>query len=225
MVETYSRRRLLGSFAAAAGGVGLASCTATRQNSPFWSTVTSYRPGTQSDEVIRAYAAGLAYASMLFWFDGQSQALTVLSREEPDQRLVWYTADKATITTFGPFIVATAGTDIELRNTEFGPGWSTDVRDLVGKTLTRRTISVQRGTEASANLRSRFRDAGLSQVEILSVKKPARRIDEAVIAENRIRLLNSYWIDPVTGENLKSRQQVIPTMAPINTAVLKRAYG
>lgn len=225
MVETYTRRGLLSALAVATSGAGLASCTATRQNSPFWSTVTSYRPGTQSDEVIRAYAADLPYASMLFWFDGQSQALTVLSRKEADERLVWYTADKATITTFGPFIVATTGTDIELRGTQFGPGWSADVRDLVGKTLTRQTISAQRGVAASATLKSHFSDAGLTQVEILSVKKPARRIDEAVIAENRIRLRNSYWIDPTTGDNLKARQQVVPTMAPINIAVLKRAEG
>jgi hypothetical protein len=225
MVEAYSRRRLLGALAVASGGAGLAACTATRQNSPFWSTVTSYRPGVQSDEVIRAYAANLPYSSMLFWFDGQSLALTVLSRIEPDQRLVWYTAEKTAITTFGPFIVATAGTDVELRGTEFGSGWSTDVRTLVGKTLSRQTRSVQRGVEATATLVSRFRDAGMTQVEILSVKKPARRIDETVIAENRVRLLNSYWIDPVTGDNLKSRQQVIPTMAPVNTAVLRRANG
>ena len=225
MVEAYSRRRLLSALVVAAGGAGLASCTATRQNSPFWSTVTSYRPRAQSDEVIRAYAAGLPYASMLFWFDGQSQALTVLSREEPDQRLVWYTAEKTAITTFGPFIVATAGTDVDLRETQFGPGWSTDVRTLVGKTLSRRTISAKRGITASASLVSRFSDAGITQIEILSVKKPARRIDEAVIAENRVRLRNSYWIDPETGNNLKSRQQIIPTMMPINTAVLKPAYG
>ena len=225
MVEAYNRRRMLSALAVAAGGAGLASCSGVRQNSPFWSTVTGYRPGIQSDEVIRTYAAGLPYASMLFWFDGQSQALTVLSREEPDQRLVWFTAEKTTITTFGPFIVATAGTDIELRATEFGPGWAPDVRSLVGKTLTRQTTAAQRGVEALATLVSRFSDAGMSEVEILGVKKPARRINENVIAENRIRMRNSYWIDPATGDNLKSRQQVIPTMPPVNTAVLKRAYG
>ena len=225
MVQAYNRRRLLGALAVATGGAGLASCTATRQNSPFWSTITSYRPGEQSNEVIRAYAAGLPYASMLFWFDGQSQALTVLSREEPDQRLVWYTAEKTAITTFGPFITATAGTDVDLRNTEFGPGWSTDVRELVGKTLTRRTTAAQRGVEAVSTLVSRFSNAGMTQIEILGVKKPAQRINEAVLAENRIRLRNSYWVDPATGDNLKSRQQIVPTMPPVNTAILKRAYG
>lgn len=223
MREAYSRRRILGALAVATGGAGLASCTGTRQNSPFWSTVTNYRPRLQSNEMIRAYAAALPYASMLFWFDGQAQALTVLSRAEAEQRFVWYTADKTAITTFGPFIVMTAGTDVDLRATEFGPGWSTDARALVGKTLTRRTISVQRGIEAEATLVSRFSDAGLTEVEILGLKKPAHRIDEAVVAESRIRLRNSYWIDPATGDNLKSRQQVIPTMPPVNTAVLKAA--
>ena len=223
MVEAYNRRRLLGALMVATGGAGLASCSGMRRNSPFWGTVTNYRPREQSDEVIRAYAAGLPYASMLFWFDGQSKALTVLSRAEPDERFVWYTAEKTAITTFGPFIVGTAGTDVELRATEFGPGWSTDVRTLIGKTLTRGTVAVQRGVEAAATLVSRFSDTGMTEVEILGLKKPAQRIDETVIAEGRVRLRNSYWIDPATGDSLKSRQQVIPTMPPINTAVLKRA--
>ena len=225
MVEAFDRRRLLGALAIAAGGTGLAACGGMRRNSPFWGTVTNYRPREQSDKVIRAYAAGLPYASMLFWFDGQSQALTVLSREEPDQRLVWYTAEKMAITTFGPFIVSTAGTDVELRNTEFGPGWSADVRTMVDKTLTRSTITAQRGVEAGATLVSRFADAGPTQVKILGTKFAARRIDETIIAEDRIHLRNSYWIDPKTGENLKSRQQAIPTMPHVNTAVLKAAYG
>ena len=223
MVEVHNRRRVLGALAAVTGGLGTASCTGVRQNSPFWSTVTNYRPGEQSDAVIRAYAASLPYASMLFWFDGQSQALVVLSRAEADERLVWYTAEKTAITTFGPFIVGTAGTDIELRSTEFGPGWSTDVRELVGKSLTRKTVVAQRGNDATATLNSRFRDEGLTDVTVLGVKKPARRIDELVIADDRIRLVNSYWIDPSSGDNIKSRQQIIPTMGPINTALLKPA--
>jgi hypothetical protein len=213
-----TRRRILLVSAAA---VAIAGCAGdVRKNSPFWSTVTNTRP-QKSDADIRAYADALPYSSMLFWFDGQSRSLIVLAREDAEGRLTWYTAEQQAIGTWGPFITSAIGTDIELRRTEFDPGWSSDIRTLIGKTLTRRTVVAQRGNEATATLRSTFHDAGLTTIKVLGAERPARRIDESMIADNRIRILNSYWIDPATGEWLKSRQQVIPTMPAVNTVALK----
>lgn len=216
MAVNLTRRHLL----VAGASIGAASCAGVRQNSPFWSTVTNNRPQKGSDD-IRAYAAALPYASMLFWFDGQAQSLIVLNRMETADRFVWSTAEKVAITTFGPFIVATAGTDVELRETRFGDGWSADVRALVGKRLTRTTVSAQRGKETTARLDSHFNDAGMTEVKVLDVVTPVRRIDETVVANGRVRLSNSYWIDDATGASVKSRQQAIATMSPINTALLK----
>jgi hypothetical protein len=218
MVDPLSRRNLLMSAAA----LGLAGCARDPlQTSPFWSTVTGNRPRTP-DKDIRAYAESLAYSSMLFWFDGQSRSLIVLARADADDRLTWYTAEQEAITTYGPFIVETAGTEVELRQTEFGAGWSSDVRDLVGKTLTRQTRVAHRGREADATLRSTFRDSGFSPIEILGERRRATRIDERVVAEGRVQLANSHWIDPDTGEWLQSRQQVIPLLPPINTVAMPR---
>ncbi len=217
MATSFSRRHLLVS----AGALGLASCAEdVRKTSPFWSTVTNTRPQKADDE-IRAYAESLAYASMLFWFDGQSRSLIVLGRREPNEGLTWFTAEKQAVTTFGPFITQAIGTEVELRRTDFGDGWSVDVRRLIGKTLTRQTLVAHHGKEATATLKSSFHDAGLVTINVLGKTMTARRIDESMVADNRVPILNSYWIDPLTGDWQKTRQQVIPMLAPVNTALLK----
>lgn len=218
MVDPLSRRNLLVS-ATALGLVGCANDV--RKSSPFWATVTGNRPKT-ADADIRAYADSLAFSSMLFWFDGQSRSLIVLARADADERLTWYTAEQQAITTFGPFVVKAMGTDVELRHTEFGDGWSSDVRSLIGKTLVRQTRIAHRGQEADATLQSTFRDSGYVPIQVLGETRRAIRIDERVVAERRVQLANSYWIDPETGEWLKSRQQVIPLMPPINTIAIPR---
>ncbi|MFZ4109332.1 MAG: YjbF family lipoprotein [Polymorphobacter sp.] len=221
MVNALSRRNLLVS----ATVLGVAGCSGDiRKTSPFWSTVTNNQPKS-ADGDIRAYADSLAYSSMLFWFDGQSRSLVVLARSDADDRLTWYSAEREAITTFGPFIVKSLGTEVELRETVLGAGWSTDIRSLIGKTLTRRTLVSHRGAEAEAVLKSRFRDAGLSPIDVLGEKRQARRIDETLVAENRVQLTNSYWIDPETGAWLKGRQQVIPLLPPVNTIAMPRSKG
>lgn len=221
MASSFNRRHLLVSAGVLGMALGLSACANdVRKTSPFWSTVTNTRP-QKADADIRAYAESLSYASMLFWFDGQSRSLIVLGREDPEDRLTWYTAEKQRVTTFGPFITQAIGTEVELRRTEFGPGWSSDVRSLVGKTLTRQTIVAHHGKEATATLKSTFHDAGLATIDVLGKTMTVRRIDESMVADNRIRILNSYWVDPQTGGWQKARQQVIPMMAPVNTALLK----
>jgi hypothetical protein len=218
MVNAFSRRNLLVS----ATILGVAGCSGDiRKTSPFWSTVTNNQPKSPNGD-IRAYADSLAYSSMLFWFDGQSRSLVVLARSDTDERLTWYTAEKQAITTFGPFIVKSSGTEVELRETVFGAGWSTDLRSLIGKKLIRRTLLSHRGIEAEAVLKSRFRDSGFSLIDILGQQRRARRIDESVVADNHVQLTNSYWIDPESGEWLKGRQQVIPLLPPINTIAILR---
>jgi hypothetical protein len=217
MVESLSRRHLLVSVA----GLGVAACSAdTRTTSPFWSTVTNNRP-QKADADIRTYADALPYPSMLFWFDGQARSLIVLGKDGADEHRTWYTADKQAVTTFGPFIISAIGTEIELRRTIFSDGWSSDVRSLVGKSLSRQTLVVHRGNEATATLASRFSDAGMTSIKVLGTEVPARRIDESVIADGRVRMVNSYWVDPASGNWLKTRQQVIPLMPPVNTIMLK----
>lgn len=215
MFNQCSRRRIL----VTVGTVALASCAGTRRNSPFWGTVTNTHP-SESAAKIRAYADSLPYASMLLWADGQSRSLIVLGTVDPGNRLTWYTPDKQAITTFGPFIVATKGTEVELRETHFDPGWSSDIRTLVGKTLERETVTAHH-SEARATLRSSFHTAGRDRIKILGRALDLTRVNEVVVAERRVSFLNSYWIEPASGACYKSRQQALPTVSPINIEMLK----
>ena len=213
----YTRR----SLAVSVGTFGLAACASDlRKTSPFWSTVTNTRP-QKADADIRAYAEGLDYASMLFWFDGQSRSLVVLGGADATDRLIWYTAEKQAISTYGPFITRAIGTEVELRETKFGDGWSSDVRNLVGMSVTRQTTIAHRGKQATATLVSTFRDVGPTSIDVLGNAYQVRQIDETMVAENRTRILNSYWVDSVSGEWRKARQQVIPLLAPVNTMIVK----
>lgn len=214
MVESLCRRH----FVAALGAGLLASCAGLRRGSAFYGTITGYHPGS-TDSDTRAYADKLPYASMLFWVEGHSRDLVVLGSFDPDDRLTWYTADKQSITTYGPFIVASVGTEVDLVKTDFGPGWATDPRKLVGKTLDRTNV-VARGETATVHLRSTFHDVGPASVKILGTVMRLHRIDETVVANNRTRFRNSYWVDD-EGACFKSRQEALPTVQPINIEILK----
>lgn len=214
MVDRLNRRHLV-----AALGAGLvASCAGFRKGSAFYGTITGYHPGG-TDADTRTYADSLPYASMLYWIDGHSRDLVVLGSFDPDDRLTWYTADKQSITTYGPFIVATAGSEVDLRKTEFGPGWDTDPRAMVGKTLERTTLVAHRG-EATAHLRSTFHSGPTTTIKILGSGTALHRIDESVVANGRSRFVNSYWVD-AKGACFKSRQSALPTIQPINIEILK----
>ena len=129
--------------------------------------------------------------------------------------------DIRAISTYGPFITRAIGTEVELRETKFGDGWSSDVRNLVGMSVTRRTTIAHRGKQATATLVSTFRDVGPTSIDVLGNAYQVRQIDETMVAENRTRILNSYWVDSVSGEWRKARQQVIPLLAPVNTMIVK----
>ena len=218
MNDRPSRRALL----AVAATAGLTACAGLRRGSPFFSTVTNTGArGTASS--IRAYADSLPYASLLFWFEGQAKSLIILSTIDPGERLTWASSERS-LTTYGPFVVATAGTEVELRETRFGPGWSTDLRTLDGKTLERTALVARKG-EATTRLRSHFRRGGTELVKLLDGKRVLTRIDESVVANERSRLLNSYWIDDATGHCLRSRQSALPTMQPLNIEVVKFPDG
>jgi hypothetical protein len=214
MDESMRRRQVVVALAAGL----LTSCAGIRRGSAFYGTITGYHSGS-TDSDTRAYADKLPYASMLFWVEGHARDLVVLGSFDPGDRLTWYTADKQSITTYGPFIVATVGTEVNLLKTDFGPGWSTDPSKLVGKTLDRTTVVAHRA-EATVHLRSTFHDRGSATVKILGKPMQLRLIDETVIANGRTRFVNKYWVDP-TGNCFKSRQEALPTVQPINIEILK----
>ena len=158
---------------------------------------------------------------MLAWFEGGPKALIVLGEVTGDRRFTWYSAERQSVTTFGPFVVGLLGLDIELRGTIFGGGWTANPLDLVGARLTRSLDVLAEGERVQVPLTSTFQTKGTESVEILGVTRQLRRVTEMVRSGGRPRYSNDYWVDPATGRCWKSRQIAVPTLPALNLEITK----
>jgi hypothetical protein len=212
MTAEIRRRQLLSLVAAS----GLTACA-----SPFWGTLASGIRKPQGPTITRAYADRLPYASLMGWFDKGSKALLVLGEYSESNRLTWYSAERQSLTTFGPFIVQALGTDIELRDSRLSNGWSRDLRELVGLSLERSSRFLARGDEVEVITRSTFAAGERVTINILGVNHTVRKFTESVAAEGRTRYTNSYWVDESNGRCWKSKQILAPTLPHFNIEVVK----
>ncbi len=158
---------------------------------------------------------------MLAWFEGGPKALIILGEITGDRRYTWYSAERQSITTFGPFVVGLLGLDPELRGTIFGGGWGTNPLDLAGAKLTRSLDILAEGDRVQVPLTSTFETRGTESVEILGVTRQLRRVTEKVRSGGRPRYNNDYWVDPTTGRCWKSRQIAVPTLPALNLEITK----
>lgn len=158
---------------------------------------------------------------MLAWFEGGPKALIVLGEVTGDRRFTWYSTEKQSITTFGPFVVSALGFDIELRSTLFSGGWRSNPLDLVGRTLTRSLDIFAEGERVQVPLSSKFLADGVEDVEILGTARQLRRVREKVKYGGRVRHENDYWVEESTGRCWKSRQLAVPTLPALNLEVTK----
>lgn len=212
-----SRRTILG---LGLGGLA-AACVPFEKTSPFWGTIGAGFKSTDAPPIDPAYVRQLPYASMLAWFEGGTKALVVLGEVTGDRRYTWYSAERQSITTFGPFVVSALGLDIELRGTLFGGGWRTNPLELVGAKLTRSLDVFAEGDRVQVPLVSTFAAGATKVVEILGVERELQRVTERVRSGGRRRYDNVYWVEAATGRCWKSRQTVIPTLPPLNIEVTK----
>lgn len=158
---------------------------------------------------------------MLAWFEGGPKALIVLGEVSANGRYTWYSKERQSITTFGPFVTAALGLDVELRGTIFSGGWRTNPLELSGVKLTRSLDIVAEGDRVQVPLVSTFRARATETVAILDTKRQLRRVVETIRHGGRRRHENEYWVDPATGRCWKSRQLAIPTLPPLNLEVTK----
>lgn len=202
------------------GGLA-AACVPFEKSSPFWGTIGAGFRKNRGPVVDPEYVRKLPYASMMAWFDGGPKALVVLGEVTGDNRYTWYTAERQSLTTFGPFIVGALGFDIDLRSTIFGGGWLPNPLDLIGARLVR-SLDVQTGADrVQVPLSSTFAATETEAVEILGETRQLKRVTEALRYAGRRRFKNEYWIETSTGRCWKSRQLAIPTLPPINLEVTK----
>jgi hypothetical protein len=211
-----SRRALLGGLL-----TGLAACTSLEKSSPFWGTIgAGFRPRSASS-IDPDYVRRLPYATMQAWFDGGAKALVVLGDVSSDRRLTWFSAERQSLTTFGPFVVRLLGLDLELRSTILGGGWHANPLEMAGRKLTRSLDVLAEGDRVQVPLVSSFVSGATENVEILGTTRRLQRVHERVEYAGRRRFSNDYWVDVPTGRCWKSRQIVVPTLPPLNLEVTK----
>lgn len=193
------------------------------KTSPFWGTIgAGVRGGLpEAPQVNREYADRLPYASMLAWFNGSPKALVVLAEFGPGEMLTWRSAERQSITTFGPFVASLIGLDLELRSTSFDGAWSPNPLEMVGRTVLRALDIAVDGERRHIALESRFRSKEAQPVAIEGKTYSLQEVVETVSSAGRTRFANRYWVDAKTGRCWKSRQTPIPTLPVLNTAILK----
>lgn len=203
-------------------GSFVAGCVPFEKTSPFWGTIgAGFRGQPGTPQVGREYADQLPYASMLAWFKGSPKALVVLAEFGPGEMLTWRSAERQSITTFGPFVASLIGLDLELRSTSFDGTWSANPLALVGRRMTRTLDVAVEGERRNVALQSSFRLGEMQSVTIEGKTYRLREVRETVSAAGKARFENRYWVDPGTGRCWKSRQIAIPTFPAFNTEILK----
>lgn len=204
-------------------GSTVAGCVPFAETSPFWGTISAgIKGGPKSAPAIsREYADSLPYASMLSWFEGAAKALLVLAEIAPGNRYTWYSAERQSIGTFGPFLTSAIGFDLELRATRFQGAWQSNPLSLTGRKLQRLQDFVVEGQRYQLLLESRFAADGFESVAIMGREYRLRAVREHVSYQGRRRFTNHYWVDEAKGRCWKSRQIVVPTMPELNIEMLK----
>lgn len=212
-----SRRNALSLIA----GSLAAACVPFEKTSPFWGTIGAGFRSQTAVPVDPDYVRKLPYASMLAWFEGGGKALIVLGEVSGDRRFTWHTAERQSITTFGPFIVGALGFEVDLRGTILSGAWQADPLNLVGRKLTRSLDLVAEGERVQVAVTSTFHLKDMEVVEILGVSRQLRRVTEKVRHRGQLQHSNDYWVDPATRRCWKSRQTAVPTLPPLNIEVTK----
>lgn len=175
----------------------------------------------EASRVSREYADSLPYASMAAWFGGSPKSLLVLAEFAAGGRLIWHSAEGQALTTQGPFVVRSIGTELELRDSSFVP-FVADLRRADGARAERQFDVMVENQRTRFAVRSKFDIQSVENVEIFGVRRRLRHVTEAVSAGGKPRYSNHYWIDEADGFCWRSRQIVVPTMPPLHIEILKR---
>jgi len=199
---------------------GLAGCS----SSPYWGTLAasvSGRPDA-NPRISREYTDKLPYASMQTWFEGGVKALLVLGEVLPDGRLVWHSAERQTITTFGAYVVSALGFDRELRSAGLQGEWKPNPLLMPAAREAKRLLDLSvDGDRHQVALASKFTQGSPEDVEILGRSYRLTPVTEQVSHLRRVRFKNQYWVDAATGRCWKSRQTIVPTVPALNIEILK----
>lgn len=157
-----------------------------------------------------------------------SNTATEPEATEPTMQLKWLAADKGMLVTEHGRLVKTL--NLPLGNLVQVTAETPDPVALglqlptTPITWTRR-IDWQPGYHFGYQLTSRFEDKGLVTIKINNITQSARYFIETVdVPSLDLQFDNAFWIEPASGQVLKSRQLIAPGLPEVETQLLK-AYG
>ncbi|MDO6579726.1 YjbF family lipoprotein [Photobacterium sp. 2_MG-2023] len=147
---------------------------------------------------------------------------------EPSMQLKWLAADKGMLVTEHGRLVKTL--NLPLGNLVQVTAETPDPVALglqlpTTPTTWIRRIDWQPGYHFGYQLTSRFEDKGLVTIRINNIIQSARYFVETVnVPSLDLQFDNAFWIEPASGQVLKSRQLIAPGLPEVETQLLK-AYG
>lgn len=198
------------------------SCS--RQSNSLYQTVKIAATGGKDALLTNEYIQQLPYSSIYVRVDGGPQIFVVQGFYE-NGIAKWVSADFAMIATHKGRIVKT--TDLYGGNLDSVTNLSSDPLAL-GLHLNStpkewcRAVDWSPGYRYNHSLHSFFQKVGSETLTILGVERSTLHFTETVqLLELKQSYQNEFWIDPMSGKVLKSRQHVTPDTPWLELTALK----
>lgn len=179
--------------------------------------------GQPDVEISAQKVENLPYASAYLKVENAPQAFVVLAAVEQNEQK-WITADRNMIVTHAGRIVKTIGFNEDLcyvSNLNTDPLALGLLKSSTSMKWRHRVewIKVYRG---GYDLLSEFEAKGSETMTILNKSRSLMRFDENVtVAALNLSYTNKYWLDPESGNVIKSQQYIGPDLALVQFTLLK----
>jgi hypothetical protein len=209
--------------AAACALAGCSSGESSLESSPLTRTVGGIGDAFSTSTITLDQVAEIPFASIGYSVGGNNETMLVLSAENGGQ-LIWTSSAKIFLVTHRGRIVRTIGLDHDLRELVLENGAHTALFDAAlgkdAKTVWRARFSDP--DELSAEMSCVAHGMGAEPVTILGRMRDAIRVEESCVSPNlRWRFTNTYWVDTVGAQVLRSVQHVHPRLQAVTTEILR----
>ncbi|WP_337841039.1 YjbF family lipoprotein [Rheinheimera sp.] len=191
----------------------LLSCSATYYNYAY-TLEQAFSPDvgvTLSKEDIVAQKYDVLYVTP----GGRSRALVVLAYVEHDERK-WVSQDHAMLNTRNGRLVKTSGfgTDLLFSQADTPDPLQNQAQEI-RQGLSWSSLTDWSNNESSVQTQYRISAVQNEQIDIAGMTLLARKVTEQVTFGNGQTAENLFWLDPASGQVLKSLQHIAPFFPPL----------
>ncbi|WP_419569481.1 YjbF family lipoprotein [Rheinheimera sp.] len=191
----------------------LVSCTSTYKNYAY-----SFEQAFFPDSGVNLTADEIAaqkYDVLYVTSGNRPRALVVLAYVEQDDRK-WVSNDKAMLVTRNGRVVKTAGFSTDLVYSEATVADPLQHQALeLRQGLSWNSLSDWSSGDSSVQTSYRISDVQAETLEIAGMSLPTRKVTEQVTFGNGQTAENVFWLDPSSGQVLKSLQYIAPFFSPL----------